>query len=315
MRPGYKGLTKWIARQAFLEHPDALRTRIRLEQSVSHYPWGDPHRARAPGHPARAGPPARRHPRRRPVRDRLSRCWLRWVRLWDGVEHPRSIALVRILLGLRDPVGLRRGRPPRSRDRPVRRSGGRGAVGRGHARRRPVVRGPVRHVRRRRPGAPRGDHVRGGVVRPRAVHPHERPRAAGRVGPVRRGAPGRRPRDRHPVPRRARRLRVRRERPMPVDRRGPPHRELLGGQWPRRRVAAPRSSSCSSSRCTSSRASRRPGSTGTRWATSRRCTSSSRIPRSRSTTSAGSRTRRGSSSPRSDPRSPSCSRTATRSCS
>lgn len=32
--------------------------------------------------------------------DSLRRLWLAWVGLWDGVEHPRSIALVRILLGL-----------------------------------------------------------------------------------------------------------------------------------------------------------------------------------------------------------------------
>jgi hypothetical protein len=30
----------------------------------------------------------------------LARIWLAWVRLWEGTEHPRSLALVRILLGL-----------------------------------------------------------------------------------------------------------------------------------------------------------------------------------------------------------------------
>jgi hypothetical protein len=42
MRAGYKGLTKWIARQAFLEHPDALRMRVYLEQTESTYPWEPP---------------------------------------------------------------------------------------------------------------------------------------------------------------------------------------------------------------------------------------------------------------------------------
>lgn len=42
MRAGYKGLTKWLARQAFLEHPDALRMRVYLEQTVSYYPWEVP---------------------------------------------------------------------------------------------------------------------------------------------------------------------------------------------------------------------------------------------------------------------------------
>jgi hypothetical protein len=41
-RPGYKGLAKWIARQAFAEHPEAERVRVSLEQAVSRYPWQDP---------------------------------------------------------------------------------------------------------------------------------------------------------------------------------------------------------------------------------------------------------------------------------
>ena len=39
MRAGYKGLTKWIAREALLEHPEAQRVRISLEQVESTYPW------------------------------------------------------------------------------------------------------------------------------------------------------------------------------------------------------------------------------------------------------------------------------------
>lgn len=42
MRPGYKGLTKWLARAAFLDHPDARRMRVVLEQTVSTYPWEPP---------------------------------------------------------------------------------------------------------------------------------------------------------------------------------------------------------------------------------------------------------------------------------
>jgi hypothetical protein len=42
MRPGYKGLTKWIAREALLDHPDALRVRVWLEQTESVYPWETP---------------------------------------------------------------------------------------------------------------------------------------------------------------------------------------------------------------------------------------------------------------------------------
>lgn len=34
------------------------------------------------------------------MKERLQRLWLGWVGLWEGVEHPRSIALVRIALGL-----------------------------------------------------------------------------------------------------------------------------------------------------------------------------------------------------------------------
>lgn len=39
MRPGYKGLTKWIARRAFEEYPDAVRVRVHLERGISTYPW------------------------------------------------------------------------------------------------------------------------------------------------------------------------------------------------------------------------------------------------------------------------------------
>ena len=39
MRPGYKGLTKWIARRAFDQYPEAKRVRVHLERGVSVYPW------------------------------------------------------------------------------------------------------------------------------------------------------------------------------------------------------------------------------------------------------------------------------------
>jgi hypothetical protein len=42
MRPGYKGLTKWIARRAFDEHPEAARVRVYLERGESVYPWEPP---------------------------------------------------------------------------------------------------------------------------------------------------------------------------------------------------------------------------------------------------------------------------------
>jgi hypothetical protein len=41
-RPGYKGLTRWIARRAFEDYPDAQRVRVRLEQAISRYPWEEP---------------------------------------------------------------------------------------------------------------------------------------------------------------------------------------------------------------------------------------------------------------------------------
>ncbi|MEQ1507339.1 MAG: hypothetical protein ABMB14_34240 [Myxococcota bacterium] len=42
MRAGYKGLTKWIARQAFADYPDASRVRVQLERGRSTYPWEPP---------------------------------------------------------------------------------------------------------------------------------------------------------------------------------------------------------------------------------------------------------------------------------
>lgn len=42
MRAGYKGLTKWIARQAMRDAPDAQKVRVYLERSVSVYPWEPP---------------------------------------------------------------------------------------------------------------------------------------------------------------------------------------------------------------------------------------------------------------------------------
>lgn len=42
MRAGYKGLTKWIAREVFEEFPDAQRMRVYMERGVSVYPWEEP---------------------------------------------------------------------------------------------------------------------------------------------------------------------------------------------------------------------------------------------------------------------------------
>lgn len=41
-RPGYKGLTKWIAARAFADFPDAERVRVRMEVGRSVYPWEEP---------------------------------------------------------------------------------------------------------------------------------------------------------------------------------------------------------------------------------------------------------------------------------
>ncbi len=39
MRPGYKGLSKWIAAQVFAELPDAEVVRVRMLRGRSTYPW------------------------------------------------------------------------------------------------------------------------------------------------------------------------------------------------------------------------------------------------------------------------------------
>jgi hypothetical protein len=39
MRAAYKGMTKWVAREAFEDFPDATRVRVHLEQRISTYPW------------------------------------------------------------------------------------------------------------------------------------------------------------------------------------------------------------------------------------------------------------------------------------
>ncbi|MEQ1568088.1 MAG: hypothetical protein ABMA64_20785 [Myxococcota bacterium] len=42
MRPGYKGLARWLADRAFEAFPDATAVRVRLERAHEVYPWEPP---------------------------------------------------------------------------------------------------------------------------------------------------------------------------------------------------------------------------------------------------------------------------------